>query len=324
MDRPVSIIIPCKNAAPWLGETIQSCLDQTWSNVETIVVDDGSADNSAAIARSFGDRVTLLASGRPGASAARNVGLAYAGGEFIQFLDADDLLDRDKIAAQIARLEVARAGAIASGAWSRFRDDPSEAQFAAEPVWRDLAPDDFLVSSWLGGGMMPNFAWLVPRAVINRAGPWDETLSLLDDGEYFCRVALASTGIVFCGRARGYYRTGSAATLSRRRDRAGLDSAYRSTALSCDRLLAYREPDLGMKNACATLWQRFIYHAFPLVPDLVARAETQVAALGGSDLQPGGGPTFRALSHCFGWKAARHCQNAWHSLRRASGGQVTP
>ncbi|MFZ2005877.1 MAG: glycosyltransferase family 2 protein [Stellaceae bacterium] len=324
MSPLVSIIIPCKNAALWLGETIRSCLAQTWSSIEIIVIDNGSDDDSAAIARGFGDRVTLLACERPGAAAARNVGLARAGGKFIQFLDADDLLDPDKIAVQMARLETAPTGTIASGAWSRFRDDPSEAQFVAEPVWRDLAPGDFLISSWLGGGMMPNFAWLVPRTVIDRAGPWDETLSLLDDGEYFCRVVLASSGIAFCEGARGYYRTGSAATLSRRRDRAALESAYRSTAFSCDRLLALREPRAGAKNACATLWQRFIYDAFPLAPDLVVRAEAQVTALGGSDLRPGGGPTFRALALCFGWKAARRCQNAWRSLRRASTGRVTP
>lgn len=318
MSSLVSIIIPCRNAAPWLGETIRSCLAQTWPNIEIIVIDNGSEDNSAAIARGFGDRVTLLAGERPGAAAARNVGLAHAKGEFIQFLDADDLLDPDKIAVQMARLKMAPAGTIASGAWSRFRDDPSEARFIAEPVWRDLAPGDFLVSSWLGGGMMPNFAWLAPRAVIDRAGPWDETLSLLDDGEYFCRVALASSGIAFCDAACGYYRTGSATTLSRRRDRTALESAYHATELSCDRLLAFREPLPGAKNACATLWQRFIYDAFPLAPDLVARAEAQVAALGGSDLLLGGGPTFRALSRCFGWKAARHCQNAWRSLRRAA------
>lgn len=318
MSPLVSIIIPCKNAAPWLGETIRSCLDQAWPNIEIIVIENGSEDGSAAIARSFGDRVALLACERPGAAAARNVGSAHARGKFIQFLDADDLLDPDKIAAQMARLETAPEGTIASGAWSRFRDDPSEARFIAEPVWRDFAPEEFLISSWLGGGMMPNFAWLVPRAVVDRAGPWDESLSLLDDGEYFCRVALASSGIVFCDNARGYYRTGSAAALSSRRDRAALESAYRSTALSCSRLLAFRKPDPRTKSACATLWQRFIYDAFPLAPDLIARAESQVAALGGSDLRLGGGPTFRTLSRCFGWKAARHCQNAWHSLRRAA------
>lgn len=282
------------------------------------MIDNASEDGSTAIARGFGDRVTLLACQRPGAAAARNAGLAHARGKFIQFLDADDLLDPDKIAVQMARLETGPEGTIASGAWARFRDDPSEARFIAEPVWRDLAPEEFLISSWLGGGMMPNFAWLVPRAVIDRAGPWDETLSLLDDGEYFCRVALVSSGIVFCDDARGYYRTGSAAALSRRRDGAALDSAYRSTELSCSRLLAFREPDPRTKNACATLWQRFIYDAFPLAPDLVARAEAQVTALGGSNLRPGGGPTFRALSHCFGWKTARRCQNVWRSFRAAS------
>lgn len=321
MSCPVSVIIPCKNAAPWLAETIRCCLGQTWPDIETIVIDNGSTDDSTAIARGFGDRVTLLACERPGAAAARNVGLAHARGEFVQFLDADDLLGPDKIEVQMARLATSPSDAIASGAWARFRDQPSEARFIPEPVWSDGSGEQFLVSSWLGGGMMPNFAWLVPRAVTDRAGPWDESLSLLDDGEYFCRVALAASQIVFCETARGYYRTG-AATLSQRRDSAALESAYRSIELSCDWLQSLCEPTPEIKKACATHWQRFIYGAFPAAPDLVALAEKKVAALGGSDLDPGGGRAFRAISRYLGWKAARHVEAGWKALRGPHIGQA--
>jgi glycosyltransferase involved in cell wall biosynthesis len=313
----VSVVIPCRNAASWLGQAIDSCLAQSWSRIEIIVVDNGSSDASPAIASSYADRgVTALECARPGASAARNEGLARAKGDFIQFLDADDLIDRDKVAVQLARLARAPARSIASAAWARFADDASKARLTPEPVWADLTGPDFLTSSWLGGGMMPSFAWLAPRAVIDAAGPWDETLSQLDDGEYFCRVALAAAGILFCGEARGYYRTG-AATLSRRRDRAALESAFRSIERSCEALAAYCGLTQAVKEACATHWQRFIYDTYPLAPDLVARAEAHVASFGGSELEPAGGPAFRAISCCLGWKAARHCQSGWHAVRRA-------
>ena len=126
--------------------------------------------------------------------------------------------------------------------------------------------------SWLGGGMMANFAWLTPRDVIDRAGPWHEGLSQADDGEFFCRVALASSAILFCGTARGYYRTGAAATLSLRRDNAALASAFEAIELSSDRLLA-RCNSAGARKACATQYQRFIFSAYPKVPDLVRIAE---------------------------------------------------
>lgn len=318
MSTPlVSVVIPCKNAATWLGQAIDSCLAQSWPRVEIIVVDDDSSDASPAIARSYADcGVTALKSARPGASAARNEGLAQAKGDFIQFLDADDLIDRDKIAAQMARLAAAPARSIASAAWTRFADDASKAGLTPEPVCADLTGPNFLISSWLGGGMMPSFAWLAPRAVIDAAGQWDETLSLLDDGEYFCRVALASAGILFCGQARGYYRTGTA-TLSSRRDRAALESAFRSIELSCNALVAYCGVTQAVKQACATHWQRFIYDVYPLAPDLVARAEAHVTSFGGSELEPGGGHAFKIISYCLGWKAARHCQSGWRALQRA-------
>src|SRR5438128_12165430 len=103
VSRPVpplvSVIIPCRNGAQWLAEAIESCLGQSWATREIIVVDNGSSDQSPAIARHYEPAVVTLQCHQPGAGAARNVGLQWARGDFIQFLDADDVLDRDKIAA---------------------------------------------------------------------------------------------------------------------------------------------------------------------------------------------------------------------------------
>src|SRR5438105_384012 len=115
----VSVIIPCKNGAAWLAEAIDSCLRQSWRNLEIIVVDNASSDAS-----------------------------------------------------------------------------------------------------------------------MNRTGPWDERLSLNDDGEFFCRVALESSGILFCGDAFGYYRSSLGPTLSGRRDQDALASGFKAIELSSDRLFA--------------------------------------------------------------------------------------
>jgi hypothetical protein len=191
---------------------------------------------------------------------------------------------------------------------------PHQAVFSAEAVWADLQPEAFLISSWRGGGMMPNFAWLTPRAVIDRAGPWNERLSLNDDGEFFCRVALASSGIVFCGDARGYYRSSAGATLSRRRDGEALTSAFDAIALSCGRLLLHHDTPAA-RAACATHYQRFVFDAYPEVPALVTAAERRIAQFGGSELRIGGGRLFRFLSRWFGWKLAKRCQLAWRGFK---------
>jgi hypothetical protein len=314
--RPrVSIIVPCRNGTAWLGEAIESCLGQNWANLQIIVVDNGSTDGSFDLAKRYEARgITVLACERAGASAARNAGLARADGDLIQFLDADDQLDADKIRRQVECLNVAPAASVASGAWARFAHDPSEAVFTPEAVWRDFAPEDFLIASWLGGGMMPNFSWLTPRAVIERAGPWNETLSLHDDGEFFCRVALASSGIVFCADARGYYRSAGAPTLSKRRDSQALASAFSAIDLSCRHLLQ-RCNSAAAAKACATHYQRFAYDAYPQVVELVAQAEKRAVEFGGSDLRPGGGPAFQMLTRGVGWKLSKRAQMAWRTLR---------
>jgi hypothetical protein len=315
MSPRVSIVIPCRNGAAWLGAAIESCLGQTWPNLQIVVVDNGSNDGSFDLAKHYEARgITVLTCERAGASAARNVGLRHADGDLIQFLDADDMLDTDKIRRQVERLNAAPAASVASGAWAHFAHDPNEAVFTPEAVWRDFVPAEFLIASWLGGGMMPNFAWLAPHAVIERAGPWNETLSVNDDGEFFCRVVLASSGIVFCADARGHYRAAGAPTLSKRRDSGALASAFTAVDLSCRHLLQRCNSAAALKS-CATHYQRFAYDAYPQAADLVAQAEKRAVELGGSDLRAGGGRAFQMLARGLGWKLSKRAQQAWRTLR---------
>lgn len=315
MPSLVSIIIPCKNAAPWLADTIGSCLSQTWSAIEVIVVDNGSTDETLAIAQAMeGPKVRVVRCGKKGAAAARNAGLALARGDFVQFLDADDILDRDKIRVQMERLCHSPDGTIAACSWAQFSSNPLEAVFIPEPVWRDSLPGEFIICSWLGGGMMPLFAWLTPRFIIERAGPWNEELSLDDDGEYFTRVNLSSSGVVFCGDARGFYRKSRHPSLSSRKDRDALASGFLAAELSC-RTVLEQCGSTAAARACACHFQRFIYYAYPDVPELVNAAEKRVGELGGTELKIGGGWAFRCLSTCFGWKFAKRSQSASRSVR---------
>lgn len=97
----VSIVIPCFNAQAFVGEAIASALAQTWPAVEVVVVDDGSTDESLRVIESFGSRIRWTSTPNRGGSAARNLGLEMASGELIQFLDADDLLRREKLERQL-------------------------------------------------------------------------------------------------------------------------------------------------------------------------------------------------------------------------------
>ena len=308
----VSILVPCYNAAPFLHSTLESALAQTDAGaIEVIVVDDGSRDDSLAIARRFEPRgVRVIAQTNHGASAARNAAFAASRGEFIQFLDADDLLAPGKIAAQLARAAREPSGTIFTGRWGRFTDDPAHAAFHdANPLFADLAPRDYLVRYGSHDCMMHPAAWLLPRAIVESAGPWDERLSLNDDGEFFARIVTACEHVAYCTDAVSLYRSALPTSLSAQRSRKHLESAHLALQLIVDEMTLL-EDSAAMRAAAADLAQRFAYDYYPAAPDLVADAENLARSLGGSTLRPLGGLGFALLRRVVGWKLARRAQVA--------------
>jgi glycosyltransferase involved in cell wall biosynthesis len=125
-DISVSIITPCYNGSPYLRDTIASALGQTRPPLEVIVIDDGSTDDSAAIAESFGSPVRVIRQTNQGESVARNRGIAEARGSHLLFLDADDLIAPEALAAD------PRPGHPASGVlpWHPRRELRSSALLA--------------------------------------------------------------------------------------------------------------------------------------------------------------------------------------------------
>ena len=113
MTQPIAtIVIPCYNGAAVVGEAIDSALQQSYSPVEVVVVDDGSTDDSLDVLKSFGDRIRWESGPNRGGCAARNRGIRLASGEIIQFLDADDLLHRDKLEKTVPRLLARQADVV--------------------------------------------------------------------------------------------------------------------------------------------------------------------------------------------------------------------
>lgn len=122
MKQLVSILIPAYNAEKWICESLKSAIAQTWPWKEIIVIDDGSRDSTLERAQRYAaQNVHILTQANKGASSARNRALTLAQGDYIQWLDADDLLSPDKISRQI---ESAEPGCLSrtllSGPWGRF------------------------------------------------------------------------------------------------------------------------------------------------------------------------------------------------------------
>jgi glycosyltransferase involved in cell wall biosynthesis len=309
----VSILIPCHNAEPWLAATLDSARGQTWPATEIIVVDDGSTDRSLSLARNYLSlSVRVVAQPNRGAAAARNHALASARGDYLQYLDADDILAPDKIECQMGQLMAASVPSIATCAWARFQRDPTEACFVREPLGEDLAPADWLVRSWEQHVMMATAAWLVPRALAERAGPWNVGLAHnpIDDMEYFSRVLLGAQRVLFCSEARVYYRSNLPGSLSRRRTDDAWLAIFQSFQITIDRLLAL-EDSPRTRHASAVALQRLVYESYPRMQPQRAAAEAQVRALGGCDLLPSAGPWRRRLQRLIGWKATKRLHN-WY------------
>ncbi len=309
MSAPlVSVLIPCYNAASTIGETLTSVLAQTWPHIEIIVVDDGSSDESAAVAATFGgDKIRILCQANRGQTAALNVALRCARGEFVQYIDADDLISPDKIALQMQRL-TAEPDCVASAEWGRFRHRAQDARFEPETVWRDLAPLDWLAGARArGADMMFPALWLMPMALVRRIGPWREDLTLNNDAEYFTRALLAARRVLFCPGARCYYRSGSPSSLSGRKSPAAWASQFQVLDL-CESHVLAREDSERIRRGFALSWRHLAHGAYPYDSALAERALARAAQLHDIRVAPDGGPAFRLAARLVGWRLARRLQ----------------
>lgn len=307
----VSVIIPAHNASRWIAETLASVAKQSWRRIETIVVDDGSDDDTAGVVTNVAESsVQLVRQVNRGASAARNRGLAESRGELIQFLDADDLLSPDKIALQVRALATAPVGSIASCTWMHFQNDTAAASSDHEAVWPVKDPVEWLVKSLSGGGMMQTAGWLTPRKVVFAAGPWNESLSLsfYDDADFFARVLLKATENIFVPKAIVYYRH-VPGSLSRRRSRVAIESSLAVNRLR-ERALLERRDNHASRRAVATQYAQFAYEFASTAPDLARAALESISDLGVVPA-PIGGKGFRIIASILGLEAAVRFRNAF-------------
>lgn len=319
----VSIVIPVYNAERFIGATIESALAQDWPQKEIIVVDDGSVDGSLAVIQRFERAgVRSIVKATAGGSAARNTGFKASHGDYIQFLDHDDLLAEGKISAQMA-VAGANAAMPVFGLWSRFRGDTGGAYGGWLPdarVRHDWAPIDWLLESPL----VPTCAWLTPRPLVEAAGLWNETLvdNPDDDGEFFMRVFSHAERILFSEQAKSYFRTEDGSTAGHNRGMNALRSIF-EICKAYERIIRAGTDSPAARRACADRYLAFMYMAYPLCPALIAEAEAKVVTLGFDPSKVPNTPLYEQLSKLMGWRLAKRLQLTWQVARRI-GSRHTP
>ena len=233
----VSVIIPTYNRAHLLGSTLDSVLSQSFTDWECIVVDDGSADATPELMEFYclmDSRIKFFS--RPqeklkGASSCRNYGIEKAQGDFIQFLDSDDLISQNKIFEQVKKLKVNNDFTISTCAWGRLKEKKFE-KYKGLLSYSDFHNiPDFLNSLTSAYGYFPLNAYLFTRKLVTLTGPWNENIHLNDDGEYIMRLLCKCERIVFAPTSTAKYRVACKNNLSSFGNFKGVETAVYSWKL---------------------------------------------------------------------------------------------
>jgi cellulose synthase/poly-beta-1,6-N-acetylglucosamine synthase-like glycosyltransferase len=310
MKPLVSILIPAFNAQNWIADAIKSATSQVWQRKEIIVVDDGSTDETLAVARQFASKeLKVVTQSNQGAAAARNHAFSLCQGDYVQWLDADDLLAPDKISRQMNVVEATQdRRVLLSCAWGRFIYRVRCAKFMSTSLWCDLSPVDWLIRKLSENVYMQTDSWLVSRELCEAAGPWDTRMLSDDDGEYFCRVILASNRIRFVPDAKVFYRV----TPSSRLSYVGLSDRKKDALLLSIRLhLEYiqsLENSERVRTACLTFLQDSLINFYPERPDIVAEMQQLASQCGGSLALSRLRWKYAWIKPLLGWSLAKRAQ----------------
>ena len=241
----VSVVTACHDAAEWVGETIASVLAQTHPAVEHVVVDDGSTDASweviSALAAQHPGRVRAVRLGRNrGGCHARNRGAAEARGDFLLFLDADDVVAPETVAA-LVDAAVGAPGALAVCEWAYLRRDGDGWREGRRDVRLPPVDSDDALRGWLEGrAWVPPCVLLWPRAVFEATGGWDESLARNQDGDIAMRALAEGAPVTRAAGGRGFYRQHGAARVSVSRNFVS-EEKFGSAVRVLDNLLARLE-----------------------------------------------------------------------------------
>ena len=247
MNRLVSFIIPTYNYSAFVRDAVESALLQTYKPVEVIVVDDGSTDDTKEVLSDYIDtgEIKYLYQNNKGLAGARNRGLAEAKGEYIVFLDSDDVVDEKKLEIQVKCLE---ENPLYSFCFSDFRffegedflnGTPPSFKYPVEMTFRDLVSGKFL----------PVHTLLMRRDVLDRIGYFDESLRVCEDSDLWIRAFMAGMRFLYVDQVLAYYR---------RHGSQMVKDSVRVTRTFIEVINRYRSFDEQGAEMATLKWEQFI------------------------------------------------------------------
>lgn len=297
----ISIIIPVYNAEHFIFETLSSCLDQSYSNIEVIIVNDGSTDSSEQVVSQFKDqRIQYYKINNIGVCGARNYGIQKAQGGLIQFLDADDALDKDKLYEQVLLFQEHGDEYIYSSRMGQINNKIRSIQPAYSLYEKDFTPQDYFETVLNQfGKYLTTGIWLIPSKLARSSGGWDTNIVANNDGEYFMRIILNSKGIIYSKKSIFFYRRDNVFSISKKRNQKTCEGFLNSYISYAKHFLIFFGPITGKVlawKALSTYYCRF-YGAYY---DLSKSCLLEINRIGYSKPHAHGGHTFLKVAKYIG------------------------
>ena len=316
----VSILIPLYNAEKYFSETMESLLEQTYKNIEVIIVDDGSTDGSLALAKKYEDlydQVKVYTQKNSGASVARNKALAQSKGTYIQYFDADDIMHPEKISSQINALRGYgfQEEIVATGKWVKFFNTIESISSKKQIINRSY--NDmllFLKESWENEEYIIGQSWLIHKKINEKIGGWNTRISVNDDGEFFAKVAYNATKIIYVENSLVFWRQDNSASLSKTKSWEGGKSQW----LTIESYLNIVENNInypGLKRALAIQCSYILKSTYPQYQDISNDLLSRIKSLGYSQPLYPTNKKFKMLVDLLGYKLAIRILNLYKNLK---------
>ncbi len=231
----VSVIIPTYNRSSLLIDSLRSVAKQSLHNLECIIIDDGSADDTEDIVNSFIEKDSRFKYFKRsseyaiGACGSRNMGFDLSNGKYIQYLDDDDLLSRDKLELQVNNLEDQKSKNVFTTCdWDVYWESKD---FEPKNIFNNqkkILADEYLDKLAENETFIPYHTFLIPRNVVKNAGLWNVDLTINDDAEFMLRILLNSDGLINTKDCYVLYRTHNENRLSSSYNKDSLKSILKS------------------------------------------------------------------------------------------------
>lgn len=306
----VSIIMPAYNASAYIAEAIESVLDQTWTNWELIIVDDGSTDDTLQIAQQYvakDNRIQVYHQSNQGVSSARNNALQYIQGDFVQYLDSDDVLDVEKLSSHINIIQEKSFTEhdLTYGICYNLTSDGRKKQTVMHELYKNYdnaldAQVAILENHFIS---FPYSTYLLPRPIVEQVGLWNPMLNRAEDSEYMLRVLSKVRSLWYVSQSIFYYREVDGSLSRRSLTQNQMVSEMIVSQSMADVLLSMKDNSSAIR-ACEIHYTDVLTAWYPQNKFVVKDILKAMKARGLKFNFENRGRLFHILKNVFGWRVA--------------------